>query len=71
MMKSKLLMIVNPLLFVSIMIQFITGILMDEFHFKLAHDLHVTNVFALEALFVCHIILNWSWIKTNLLRIKK
>jgi uncharacterized protein DUF4405 len=70
-MKTKWLMIVNPILFVSMLTQIVTGIALKVFHADWAHPIHMNNALILDLLFLAHIVLNWGWIKTNLLRIKK
>ena len=71
-MKSqKLLLIVNPFLLVSMLIQIVTGIAMKQFDASWAHGVHMSNAMLLDLLFLFHIILNWGWIKNNLFRFKK
>ncbi|MCD4814404.1 DUF4405 domain-containing protein [bacterium] len=70
-MKMKLLLVVNPLLLVAMLLQIVTGIAMKKFDAGWAHSVHMNNAIILDLLFLFHIILNWGWIKTNLLRLKK
>lgn len=69
-MNSKMLLVINPLLLLSMLTQIVTGIAMKQFQASWAHPIHMNNAMLLDLLFLFHIILNWGWIKRNLLRIK-
>lgn len=64
--KQKLLKIVNPLLSVSFVIQVVSIVL-----YKFEVDttmIHEVNGYVFIALVVCHIYLNWGWIKANIFK---
>jgi hypothetical protein len=70
--KTILLKVVNPLLFISLAIQAITGVI-AAFHlfisnpklFESIAELHEHNGFLFVALGATHICLNWGWIKAQ------
>lgn len=69
--KQKQLTIVNPLLFIFLLIQAISGALHDVLP-KLIFELLHKSGWVLVALAIYHVYLNWGWIKKNLLdRFKK
>lgn len=67
--KAKWLVVVNPVLFFSVLVQIITGVILfyDLFSSRLAliSRVHGYNGFLLTCLLIIHILLNWSWIKAN------
>ena len=67
--KLKFLVWVNPILFLCVVVQVITGIIMffDMFASKLEliSNVHAYNGFLLVVLITTHIALNWSWVKAN------
>ncbi len=69
--KMLFLKVVNSLLLVSFFIQFFT-ILMMAFKTSLGfvYEIHEINGYVFVSLAVIHVILNWSWIKSVLLKRK-
>ena len=68
-MKTNLLLkIVNPVLAVVFLFQMVSGLM----HGIIAHDLfekiHGSSAGILMACVLIHLILNWNWVKTNLLK---
>lgn len=64
--------IVNPLLFISLLIQAITIIITKtSFVTDSILKLHEFNGYVFFGLFLIHIYLNFAWIKTNILNKKK
>jgi len=65
-MKGKLLKVVNPVFFLSMLIQVLSGLGQryagHEF-FLFFRRVHVLNGVPLIALFFIHLYLNWTWIK--------
>jgi hypothetical protein len=75
-MKSKYLKFLNPVLFLSILIQLVTISIfkMEDFGWISApswiFDMHTINGTVFSILVIAHIILNWGWIKSTILGIK-
>jgi len=65
--KQKILKIVNPVLFLLVVYQGITGIFREQMysHFKAVHP--VVGALLLLAAAV-HLVLNWSWVKNQLFK---
>jgi len=53
---------VNPVLFLVLLIQVVTGVAMALFEWEAVHELHETNGFILIAVAATHITLNRGWI---------
>lgn len=73
--KGKLLKVVNPILFVSMLVQITSGLgqrYAGQDLFLLSRRIHVFNSRLLIFLFITHLYLNWAWIKgwimTNLIK---
>lgn len=67
-MKGKLLKVVNPILFILIVIQIISGLgqyyaRQDVFIFL--RRIHLPNGILFVIFFIIHLYLNWGWIKIN------
>ncbi len=73
--KQKALKIVNPILFVSAIIQISTGIILAFHLFKkimgFIGEVHEYNGFLLSLLILIHLYLNWSWVKATFFRKKQ
>jgi hypothetical protein len=69
--KSQWLWWVNLLLFVALTVQITTVVLRDELPFKTFALFHFWCGRLLLTLAVVHLILNWGWMKTNVLRFLK
>ncbi|MFP4393548.1 MAG: hypothetical protein ACOC43_13970 [Desulfohalobiaceae bacterium] len=63
--RQRLLVYLNPILFLLAVFQISSGILMGRF-FQL-YSLHQTNGYLLGLVILLHIFLNWNWIKMNYL----
>ena len=59
--------IVNVLLGLSILVQFLTVVAMVLFHNYSFGSIHTLNGFILFVLIFLHLILNFAWIKKNIL----
>jgi len=69
--KLKLLIVLNVVLFFSLLLQILTGIILF-FNMLLSVDefisrVHGYNGFILVGLIVIHIALNWGWVKKQIL----
>lgn len=67
--KVKLLRIVNPILFISFMVQAATASVM-VLHIRVPHlrsimELHEYNGILMVILVAIHVTLNWGWIRAN------
>ena len=75
-MKNTLLKIVNSLLFLCVLIQF-SGIILfnligiDPPSFYYAWSVHKVVGLTIGVLVICHLQLNWSWVKNNVFGSKK
>ena len=64
--KGKLLKVVNPILFVSMLVQITSGLgqrYAGQEVFIVLRRIHVFNSRLLIFLFITHLYLNWAWIK--------
>jgi len=68
--KTKLLKMVNPVLFISAVIQIITSILIFSglLRSKEVAELHEYNGIVFIVLVLIHIYLNWGWVKSQILK---
>jgi thiosulfate reductase cytochrome b subunit len=69
--KNKLLKIVNPIMFILIVLQIVTAILMEVTGDSTFREIHEINGFLLVIFIIVHLSLNWSWIKANFLKSRK
>ncbi|MCK5242368.1 hypothetical protein KAR34_07940 [bacterium] len=60
-MKQKLLKIVNPILFLVILTQIVSGLGMSRFHIGWMHEVHEINAPLVTLFVTTHIILNFQW----------
>ncbi|MBN1595195.1 DUF4405 domain-containing protein [candidate division FCPU426 bacterium] len=60
-MKQSLLKIINPLLFLSMLFQFASGIGMAQLHLGWMREVHEINGMAGLALIAVHVSLNFKW----------
>jgi hypothetical protein len=73
-MKSTFLRIVNPILFLLVLVQVITGLgqrYAGQDIFILFRRIHYPNGILLIIFFIVHLFLNWSWIKVSYFRKKQ
>lgn len=72
--RLKWLIVTNIVLFCSMAVQVITGIMlffgMFLRHLGFTERLHSYNGLALVILVVLHIALNWGWVKANIFRLR-
>ena len=73
--KGKLLKVINPILFIIMLVQIISGLSQryaGQDVFILLRRVHVFNSRLVILFFIFHLYLNWAWIKgwimTNLVR---
>ncbi|MGB3341734.1 MAG: DUF4405 domain-containing protein [bacterium] len=72
-MKNKFLKIVNPILFLLMLIQAITGIGQrygGQDAFRFFRRIHYPNGILLVMFFLIHLYLNWGWVKMNFFKPK-
>ncbi|KPL15051.1 hypothetical protein AMJ74_02205 [candidate division WOR_3 bacterium SM1_77] len=70
-MRVKLLRIVNPILFILMLIQAISGLgqrYAGQDFFILLRRIHLPNGILLVIFFIIHLYLNWGWVKMNFLK---
>ena len=70
-MKVKLLKIVNPILFILMLIQAISGLgqrFAGQDLFIFLRRVHLPNGILFVIFFVIHLYLNWGWVKMNFLK---
>jgi hypothetical protein len=69
---SKWLKIVNPLLFLAVVTQVLTGAVfilkIKTGNNRFIGELHESNGIFLAAVALGHLILNWGWVKVNFLK---
>jgi hypothetical protein len=73
-MKNKWLKIINPILFLLMLIQAVTGLgqrYAGQDVFILFRRIHFPNGVLLVLFFGAHLYLNWGWIKMNFFKPKK
>jgi len=66
--KQKLLKIVNPLLGLFFAIQAITGMFHALIPYEFFRPIHAIAGYAMVFVATVHVILNWGWIKTNMMK---
>jgi hypothetical protein len=73
--KAKMLKVLNPILFLCILIQGLSVLIKSVTGYNNYTDIlinvHTYNGYVFFGLLLFHLYLNWTWIKTNILRIKK
>jgi len=68
--KNRALLVVNPLLVLALLFQAATGLLNDRLGEEFFARAHPLGGYAIILLGITHLVLNWSWVKTNLLKRK-
>lgn len=63
-MKQKLMKIVNPVLFLTVVFQLVSGYVGAELHHPVLMEVHVITGWVIGGLAVVHLILNWGWVKS-------
>jgi hypothetical protein len=67
--KQAILRVLNPLLFISLSVQAVTGLVMffdlKVPHLKMFYELHQYNGLLFAVLAVTHLALNWGWVKAS------
>ena len=66
--KNTALKIVNPILALLILNQPFSGFLYSVTHWEAFEDLHVGGGIALLVLSAIHLMLNWTWVRINILK---
>jgi nucleoside recognition membrane protein YjiH len=66
--KNTALKIVNPVLALLLLIQPFSGLLLSVTDWETLEDLHVGGGIALIVFAAIHLMLNWNWVKINLLK---
>lgn len=64
-MKNRLLKIINPLIGLLMVNQFVTALFHTSIPFEVFAIIHGYAGFLLFSLILVHITLNWSWLKAN------
>jgi len=62
---SVILKIVNPLLFLALLGQAVTGLGMWLFGWDAVLDIHIVNSIVLVVLATAHLVLNWRWVRVT------
>jgi hypothetical protein len=66
---TKWLKLVNPLLFLTLITQVLTGVIfifrINTGYNRFVGELHQYNGIFLAVIALAHLILNWSWVKAN------
>ena len=65
--RNDALKIVNPVLGLLVLSQFVTGVSADAIGKEAFAILHQGAAFVLVSVALLHVILNWNWIKANFL----
>ncbi len=65
--KNTALKILNPILAILIVTQVLSGVLGFRLSFEVFNVVHKGGGAVLSAAIVLHVVLNWSWVRTNLL----
>ena len=60
--KIKILKILNPVLFILIMVQILGGFLLDKGIIETGWELHRNLPYFLGVLIILHLYLNWGWV---------
>ena len=67
--KQAILRVINPMLFISLTVQAVTGLIMffdlKVPHLKMIYKMHEHNGLLFAVLAVTHITLNWGWVRAN------
>lgn len=69
--KNMFLKVLNPIMFISFLLQAFTAIVMvffEEAGTRSIHEIHEYNGMLLMVLVVMHLSLNWTWVKSVLFR---
>ena len=67
--KNTILKIINPTMGLLLLNQILTGFFGQQLPHKTFEILHKKSAIVIGCLVVAHIILNWSWVKANYLKI--
>ena len=62
---------INLILGISVLIQFLTGLIMGPANVHFLYELHNANAWILLFFIVLHVAHNWNWIKANVLTFHK
>lgn len=62
---NAILKVVNPLLFLALLVQAATGLGMWLFEWDAVMDVHIANGIVLIVLAVAHLMLNWRWVRVT------
>ena len=66
--KGTLLKIINPIMAVVFLYQVATGLMHGAIPYERFETVHVTGAAVLILCVIIHLVLNWSWVKTNFLK---
>jgi hypothetical protein len=66
--KNSWLKIINPVLFISLLLQAVTVVILLSGENPAVEEIHKYNGMFFVALIIIHTILNWAWIKANFFR---
>jgi hypothetical protein len=68
--NSTLLKIVNPLLFIAVLSQFINVLMQKLIIADWVIEMHEIIGYSIGVLVVLHVMLNWAWVRNNLFKKK-
>jgi len=69
--KNTMLKVINPVLAVLIVTQALSGLLRDQLSHEAFEVIHEGGGVVLVIASILHVILNWPWVRTNLLPAKR
>lgn len=69
--KNKLLKVINPIMFILVVLQLVSAILMEATGDSVVKEIHEINGFLLVILVIVHLRLNWNWVKANFFKSRK
>ncbi|MFA6384179.1 MAG: DUF4405 domain-containing protein [Candidatus Omnitrophota bacterium] len=65
--KTRVLIVVNPVLFIAACVQAATGLAFMLADSRLFYNIHRYNGIFLSVMIVVHLALNWGWVKSFVL----
>jgi hypothetical protein len=69
--KSQALTVVNPVLFVSACVQAASGLALTGIDAQALALVHRYNGIFLSVMIVIHLVLNWGWVKSFMLSVRR
>ncbi len=63
--------LLNPVLALIVIIQYLTGLFHDQFDHETFEILHLGGAILLAVIIMIHLFLNWNWVQVNFLKTDK